>query len=122
MREDFILTSQKITHEELPGKYTYSCGWQKGFDVFIQARQHGGQGSEPRTEFDYKLRCFQFCEQEEQPADHSFDDWEFRLFGALLHCQNMPIVFFRQPHKIIVNFGVGNIDHSITLSSRYFLS
>ncbi|KAA3613542.1 MAG: DUF4982 domain-containing protein [Calditrichaeota bacterium] len=42
MEDDFIETSQKITHEELPGKYTYSCGWQKGFDVFIQARQHGG--------------------------------------------------------------------------------
>jgi beta-galactosidase len=42
MQDDFINTSQQITHEELPGKYTYSCGWQKGFDVFIQARQHGG--------------------------------------------------------------------------------
>ena len=42
MQDDFIEKSQRITHEELPGKYTYSCGWQKGFDVFIQARQHGG--------------------------------------------------------------------------------
>ncbi len=42
MGDDFIETSQRITHEELPGKYTYSCGWQMGFDVFIQARQHGG--------------------------------------------------------------------------------
>ncbi len=38
----FIERTQAIAHEEYPGDQCYSCGWTEGYDVFIQARQHGG--------------------------------------------------------------------------------
>jgi beta-galactosidase len=42
MPTPFIARSHAIAHEELPGDQTFSCGWSDGYDVFIQARQHGG--------------------------------------------------------------------------------
>ena len=42
MTDDFIARSHAIAHEEYPGDQCYSCGWTQGYDVFIQARQHGG--------------------------------------------------------------------------------
>ncbi len=42
MPAPFIERSQAIGHEELPGDQTFTCGWSDGYDVFIQARQHGG--------------------------------------------------------------------------------
>ena len=42
MPEEFIRVTHAIGHEELPGDQTYTCGWTEGYDVFIQARQHGG--------------------------------------------------------------------------------
>ena len=42
MPTPFIERSQAIGHEELPGDQTFTCGWFGGYDVFIQARQHGG--------------------------------------------------------------------------------
>ena len=42
MPRDFIRTTHAIAHEEYPGDQCYTCGWTEGYDVFIQARQHGG--------------------------------------------------------------------------------
>ncbi len=42
MSDEFIRTTHAIAHEEYPGDQCYTCGWTEGYDVFIQARQHGG--------------------------------------------------------------------------------
>jgi beta-galactosidase len=42
MPAEFIRTTHAIAHEEYPGNQCFTCGWTKGYDVFIQARQHGG--------------------------------------------------------------------------------
>ncbi|HYG22476.1 MAG TPA: glycoside hydrolase family 2 TIM barrel-domain containing protein [Verrucomicrobiae bacterium] len=42
MPREFIAQAQKLSHEEYPGDQMFTCGWTRGFDVFIQARQHGG--------------------------------------------------------------------------------
>lgn len=42
MPEAFIRQTHAIAHEEYPGDQCYTCGWTAGYDVFIQARQHGG--------------------------------------------------------------------------------
>lgn len=42
MTDAFIEASHRLAHEEYPGDQCYTCGWTRGYDVFIQARQHGG--------------------------------------------------------------------------------
>lgn len=42
MPAEFIRTTHAIAHEELPGDQCFTCGWTEGYDVFLQARQHGG--------------------------------------------------------------------------------
>jgi beta-galactosidase len=42
MPPEFIQRTHAIAHEEYPGDQCYTCGWTEGYDVFIQARQHGG--------------------------------------------------------------------------------
>jgi beta-galactosidase len=42
MPAKFITRANAIAHQEYPGDQCYTCGWVKGYDVFIQARQHGG--------------------------------------------------------------------------------
>ncbi len=42
MPRSFIQQANAIAHEEYPGDQCYTCGWEKGYDVFMQARQHGG--------------------------------------------------------------------------------
>jgi beta-galactosidase len=42
MPAEFIRRTHAIAHEEYPGDQCYTCGWTEGYDVFIQARQHGG--------------------------------------------------------------------------------
>jgi beta-galactosidase len=42
MPGSFIKKSSAIAHEEYPGDQCYTAGWEKGYDVFLQARQHGG--------------------------------------------------------------------------------
>lgn len=42
MPKSFIAKTHAIAHEEFPGDQMFTCGWTKGYDVFIQARQHGG--------------------------------------------------------------------------------
>ncbi len=42
MPEEFLARTEAIAREEYPGDQRFTCGWQRGYDVFIQARQHGG--------------------------------------------------------------------------------
>jgi len=42
MPKTFIAKCHAIAHEEYPGDQCYTSGWTKGYDVFMQARQHGG--------------------------------------------------------------------------------
>ncbi len=42
MPPEFIARTHALAHDELPGDQTFTCGWMRGYDVFIQARQHGG--------------------------------------------------------------------------------
>jgi beta-galactosidase len=42
MPVSFIEQANAIAHKEYPGDQCYTCGWKNGYDVFIQARQHGG--------------------------------------------------------------------------------
>jgi beta-galactosidase len=42
MPAEFVSRTHAIAHEEYPGDQCYTCGWTEGYDVFIQARQHGG--------------------------------------------------------------------------------
>ena len=42
MTDSFIAASHAAAHREYPGDQCYTCGWTRGYDVFIQARQHGG--------------------------------------------------------------------------------
>ncbi len=42
MPDEFIRRTHAIAHEEYPGDQCFTCGWTEGYDVFIQARQHGG--------------------------------------------------------------------------------
>jgi beta-galactosidase len=42
MTDSFVAASQGAAHEEYPGDQCFTCGWTDGYDVFIQARQHGG--------------------------------------------------------------------------------
>ena len=38
----FVARTHAIAHEEFPGDQCYTAGWMPGYDVFLQARQHGG--------------------------------------------------------------------------------
>jgi beta-galactosidase len=42
MPDYFIKKTHELVHEEYPGDQCFTCGWMKGYDVFGQARQHGG--------------------------------------------------------------------------------
>lgn len=42
MPEAFIARCQAIAHEEYPGDQCITAGWARGYDVFLDARQHGG--------------------------------------------------------------------------------
>jgi len=42
MPDEFIRQTHAIGREEYPGDQCFTCGWTDGYDVFIQARQHGG--------------------------------------------------------------------------------
>lgn len=69
MPPEFVERSHAIGHEELPGDQTFTCGWSGGYDVFIQARQHGG------------------CTQEkDRPCVVSeYGDWEYYAQNAGLN-------------------------------------
>jgi beta-galactosidase len=42
MPPEFVARAQAIAHEEYPGDQCFTAGWTTGYDVFLQARQHGG--------------------------------------------------------------------------------
>jgi beta-galactosidase len=42
MPRAFVARANAIAHQEYPGDQCYTCGWVEGYDVFLQARQHGG--------------------------------------------------------------------------------
>jgi beta-galactosidase len=42
MPKSFIAQANTVAHEEYPGDQCYTSGWIDGYDVFMQARQHGG--------------------------------------------------------------------------------
>ena len=42
MPKSFVEQANAIAHQEYPGDQCYTCGWVDGYDVFLQARQHGG--------------------------------------------------------------------------------
>ena len=42
MPPKFVAKTHAIAHEEYPGDQCYTAGWTPGYDVFLQARQHGG--------------------------------------------------------------------------------
>jgi beta-galactosidase len=42
MPPEFVARTHAIAHEEYPGDQCYTAGWMPGYDVYLQARQHGG--------------------------------------------------------------------------------
>ena len=42
MPPEFVARAHAIAHEEYPGDQCFTAGWTAGYDVFLQARQHGG--------------------------------------------------------------------------------
>jgi beta-galactosidase len=42
MPPEFVTRAHAIAHEEYPGDQCFTAGWTEGYDVFLQARQHGG--------------------------------------------------------------------------------
>ncbi|MGH7579780.1 MAG: glycoside hydrolase family 2 protein [Gemmatimonadales bacterium] len=42
MPPEFVARTHAIAHEEYPGDQCFTAGWMRGYDVFLQARQHGG--------------------------------------------------------------------------------
>lgn len=66
MPPDFVARTHAIAHEEYPGDQCYTAGWMPGYDVFIQARQHGG------------------CRRERDRAClvSEYGDWEYYAMNA----------------------------------------
>ncbi|NVK54164.1 MAG: DUF4982 domain-containing protein [Alteromonadaceae bacterium] len=68
MPDEFIAALSDTVHKEYPG--AYSAGWQKGFDIFVQARQHR----------------LQHYETPDQPYIVSeYGDWEYYAQNAGLN-------------------------------------
>ncbi len=43
MDDAYIIAAHDLTHREYPGDQCYTCGWvDRYYDVYVQARQHGG--------------------------------------------------------------------------------
>jgi beta-galactosidase len=66
MTPAFIARTHAIAHEEYPGDQCFTCGWMKGYDVFIDARQHGG--------------CR--AEREQACVVSEYGDWEYYAMNA----------------------------------------
>ncbi|WP_438863471.1 glycoside hydrolase family 2 TIM barrel-domain containing protein [Neptunicella sp.] len=68
MPDDFIADLHQTVHQEYP--HSYSAGWQHGFDVYLQARQH-------------RLKHY---ETPQQPYNVSeYGDWEYYAQNAGLN-------------------------------------
>jgi beta-galactosidase len=66
MSTEFVQRTNAIAHEEYPGDQCITAGWVHGYDVFIDARQHGG------------------CRHEERAAClvSEYGDWEYYAMNA----------------------------------------
>ena len=42
MPPEFVARTHAIAHEEYPGDQCFTAGWMRGYDVYLEARQHGG--------------------------------------------------------------------------------
>jgi beta-galactosidase len=66
MPPEFVARTHAIAHEEYPGDQCFTAGWVHGYDVFIQARQHGG--------------CHH--EQDDACLVSEYGDWEYYAMNA----------------------------------------
>ena len=66
MPPEFVARTHAIAHEEYPGDQCFTAGWVRGYDVFIDARQHGG------------------CRHEQDQAClvSEYGDWEYYAMNA----------------------------------------
>ncbi len=66
MPPEFVARTHAIAHEEYPGDQCLTAGWVHGYDVFIDARQHGG------------------CRHEKDQAClvSEYGDWEYYAMNA----------------------------------------
>lgn len=69
MPPEFAARTHAIAHEEFPGDQCFTAGWMRGYDVFLQARQHGGCRHEKDTA----------CVVDE------YGDWEYYAMNAGLN-------------------------------------
>jgi len=69
MKDNFLTTTQNIAHEEYPSDQCYTCGWtDESYDVFIQARQHGG--------------CKNYLNEDKACIISEYGDWEYYAQNA----------------------------------------
>ncbi len=66
MPPEFVARTHAIAHEEYPGDQCFTAGWVHGYDVYIDARQHGG------------------CRREKAQACvvSEYGDWEYYAMNA----------------------------------------
>jgi beta-galactosidase len=66
MPQEFVARTHAIAHEEFPGDQCFTAGWVHGYDVFLDARQHGG------------------CRNERNDAClvSEYGDWEYYAMNA----------------------------------------
>ena len=102
MPKSFVEAANAIAHEEYPGDQCHTCGWQKGYDVFMQARQHGGCHSATNSacivdeygDWEYYAQNAGFAQdqwKDLQPAERSSRQWrgagEARMLQQALNFQ-----------------------------------
>jgi beta-galactosidase len=69
MDNAFLEETNRITHQEYPGNQCYTCGWlDRTYDVFIQARQHGG--------------CHKYQNGDKACLVSEYGDWEYYAQNA----------------------------------------
>ncbi|HEY8197461.1 MAG TPA: glycoside hydrolase family 2 TIM barrel-domain containing protein [Gemmatimonadales bacterium] len=66
MTPEFVARTHAIAHEEYPGDQCFTAGWMRGYDVYLEARQHGGCRKEKDS------RCLV----------SEYGDWEYYAMNA----------------------------------------
>ncbi len=66
MPPEFVARTHAIAHEEYPGDQCFTAGWLPGYDVYLEARQHGGCHKETNS------RCLV----------SEYGDWEYYAMNA----------------------------------------
>ena len=66
MPPEFVARTHAIAHEEYPGDQCFTAGWMRGYDVYLEARQHGGCRHEKGS------RC----------VVSEYGDWEYYAMNA----------------------------------------